>query len=201
VRGLDGCYVSGALTDHRRQYYQCALADRDPSTLPREEPGRSLGGRQRGLRTRRWPLRGSTACRPLEVLSGHLRYRRKRKPEGTAPAGSISSGLSTPTNVAHVCIRAGEVRRPARTSSSARACRRVRAQRRRLRRFRDEQASTWLLVSLLYDRCLARLGLGARAVAPNSAAHACRVALTWPAQSRASSLGGERLKRGLLCSK
>jgi hypothetical protein len=58
-----------------------------------------------------------------------------------------------------------------------------------------------LLVSLLYGRCLARLGLGARAVALTSAAHACRVALSWPAQLRESSLGGERLKRGLLCSK
>ena len=69
-------------------------------------------------------------------------------------------------------------------------------------RFAEEgPTANRLLVSLLYGRCLARLGLGARAVAPNSAAHASRVALTWPAQLRASSLGGERLKRGLLCSK
>jgi hypothetical protein len=39
-----------------------------------------------------------------------------------------------------------------------------------------------LLVSLLYGRCLARLGLGARAVALIAAAHACRVALIWLAQ-------------------
>jgi len=58
-----------------------------------------------------------------------------------------------------------------------------------------------LLVSLRYDRCLARLGLGARAVALTSAAHASRVALIWPAQFRAPPQGGERLKRGLLCSK
>src|ERR1035437_302060 len=58
-----------------------------------------------------------------------------------------------------------------------------------------------LLVSLLHDRCLARLGLGARAVALNAAAHACRVALIWPAQFPASPQGRERLKRGLLCSK
>ncbi len=64
-----------------------------------------------------------------------------------------------------------------------------------------ERTQFKLLVSLLYDRRLARLGLGARAVAPNSAAHACRVALTWLAQLRASPQGWERLKRGLLCSK
>ena len=44
-------------------------------------------------------------------------------------------------------------------------------------------------------------GRGARAVALTSAAHVRRVALTWPAQSRASPQSGERLKRGLLCSK
>lgn len=38
-----------------------------------------------------------------------------------------------------------------------------------------------LLVPLTQDRCLARLGPGARAVALTSAAHAGRVALIWPA--------------------
>jgi len=45
----------------------------------------------------------TTKCRSLEVLFGHLRYRQKREPEGITPAGSISSGLSTPTKFAHVC--------------------------------------------------------------------------------------------------
>jgi hypothetical protein len=40
-----------------------------------------------------------------------------------------------------------------------------------------------LLVSLPQDRCPARLGPGARAVALTSAAHAGRVALSWPARS------------------
>jgi hypothetical protein len=39
------------------------------------------------------------------------------------------------------------------------------------------------------------------AVALTSAAHAGRVAHIWPARFRASPQGGERLKRGLLCSK
>jgi hypothetical protein len=38
-----------------------------------------------------------------------------------------------------------------------------------------------LLVSLTQDRCLARLGPGARVVALIAAAHARRVALIWPA--------------------
>jgi hypothetical protein len=44
---------------------------------------------------------------------------------------------------------------------------------------------------LTQDRCLARLGPGARAVALIAAAHAGRVALIWPAQSRASLGPGE----------
>src|SRR4051812_42288627 len=48
-----------------------------------------------------------------------------------------------------------------------------------------------LLVPLTQDRCLARLSPGARAVALISAVHAGRVALIWPAQSRASLGPGE----------
>jgi hypothetical protein len=55
-----------------------------------------------------------------------------------------------------------------------------------------------LLVYLPYDRCLTRLGLGARTVALNSASHAGRVALFWPAQFRGVARAG-RGSRGV-CS-
>ena len=57
-----------------------------------------------------------------------------------------------------------------------------------------------LLVSLTQDRCLARLGLGARPVALTSAAHAGRVALNG-LRGPGVALSGERLKRGMCCSK
>ena len=57
-----------------------------------------------------------------------------------------------------------------------------------------------LLVPLTQDRCLARLGPGARVVALISAAHAGRVALIWPAYPGRRQ-GQERLKRGLPSSK
>jgi hypothetical protein len=47
----------------------------------------------------------------------------------------------------------------------------------------------------------AGLGLGVRLIVLIAAAHACRVALIWPARAGRRSNGRERLKKGLLCSK
>src|SRR5262249_54489832 len=61
----------------------------------------------------------------------------------------------------------------------------------------DRTTSIRLLVDLPQDRCLARLGSGARLVALNSAARAGRVALIWPARARVPWAG--RGSRGV-CS-
>ena len=111
--------------------YQCTTSNRDPSTLPGRRLGAEVGAAANAtLTSARVHCVSATRgpIRPLAVLA-------KRKPEGsTTPAGSISSGcLRRPTSP--MCASVPVRQRPARTSSSARACRRVRAQRRRLRRF------------------------------------------------------------------
>ena len=58
-----------------------------------------------------------------------------------------------------------------------------------------------LLVSLTQDRCLARLGLGARVVALTSAAHGSLCGSHMACVTRAPTQSRERLKRGLLSSK
>ncbi len=58
-----------------------------------------------------------------------------------------------------------------------------------------------LLVLLPHDRCLARLGLGARVVALTSAAHDSSCGSHLACVTRVSTYERERLKRGLLSSK
>ncbi|GAA4442436.1 hypothetical protein GCM10023170_017470 [Phytohabitans houttuyneae] len=72
-------------------------------------------------------------------------------------------------------------------------------------RLRANQTANRALIGFLFHcgRTEARPGfcLGVRAVALSSAARTGCVALIWPARSRASPMGGERLKRGLPSSK
>jgi hypothetical protein len=85
--------------------YQCTPSYRDPSTLPRKEAWGPTSARPANatLTSARVHCVSATRgpIRPLAVLA-------MRKPRRHHACGLHLLGLSTPTNVAHVCFRAGQ---------------------------------------------------------------------------------------------